>query len=102
MKPLVFKTIYMDLIKNGKKTQTIRKLEKFPVGCYPGAHFKATNYKESIPLLLLGVTQRDRSKLSEHDAIADGFSCLYELDQVLSSFYGNDDFLCTIFEFSLI
>lgn len=101
MRSIIFKSIYMDLIRQGKKTQTVRMWKSIPNNAIPGTIFTATNYRESIKLKLISCTQKHVFKLTELDAKADGFESKKELNLVIQNLYGTLNFKATIIKFEL-
>lgn len=86
MRVLIFKTEYLNLIKQGRKIQTIRLWPSMPKHT-PGELVTASNYREIVRLRLIEVYMKRLNNLTTDEAIQDGFSSKEELFSVLRRVY---------------
>lgn len=78
---------YEESIRSGEKQQTIRVDDPFHVGSTQIVFEKESGEVVTIPAQVTSVTSTQRSKLSEKQAINDGFGSLAELQEALDTHY---------------
>lgn len=103
MRNLIFKTEYLDLIREGKKIQTIRVWPKMPRHTL-GEVITASNYKQKLRLKLIAMYMKKVMDLTEGEAIRDGFNNTAELFSVILKLYGGESLnaQCVVIRFERI
>lgn len=100
MKKIMFKREYLELIKSGKKTQTIRNWKNITLKI--GEMVEATNFKDKVLIVINSINKKQFSDVTEQEAILDGFESLKELKEEIYKFYGNFNFEAHIINFKLV
>lgn len=99
MPALIFKKKYIDLIKSGKKTQTIRLWNKSR-NIKVGDIFTATDFKSKIPIKITKIYYKEVNLITKEEAILDGFLSKDELYNAIIECYGTLNKVATIIRFS--
>jgi hypothetical protein len=82
---LTVKGSYLDLIRSGRKTSTIRLWDVCRI--HPGGRLTFTNYRDSVRTICASVECVRVEQLSANDARTDGFDSLRELLKALRKHY---------------
>lgn len=80
---LTVTSAYLDLIRRGQKTSTVRTR----CSLSPGDTFTFTNYRTRLQVVCTAVEQRTLQQLTHRDAQADGFANASELRAALMTHY---------------
>lgn len=103
MKQLIFKTEYLDLIKSGLKTQTIRNWKRDLIKISDvGSFVSATNYRDKILIKIENVYKKNFQDINLEEAKLDGFTSLKIMQEKVLDIYKTIDFEATIIGFSFI
>jgi hypothetical protein len=102
MYPIIFNTNYLNLIKTGQKTQTIRKNSEHYSKIKKGDLGYATNYRTKVKIKIIKAYIKNVSKMSNLEAKLDGFKNKQELLTVIKKKYGKVDFEAKFIRFSLV
>jgi len=101
MRPLIFKSVYLDAIEEGFKTQTIRTWDFIPNGCKKDVIVTASNFKRTLKLRIVKVYKKTIKELTEREAFLDGFASKENLMFALKELYGESviDKNCVVIRF---
>ncbi len=86
MKTIFFKKEFLEDIRDGKKTQTIRKKNMYTTG-----DICSINFKKDITLKILNVKKKTLLEITNDDAQKDGFLNKEALMDKLIEIYGELD-----------
>lgn len=98
---IIFKKKYLDLVRQGRKTMTVRCWKK-DHNLKSGDIVAASNYRDSFPIRIVSVEFIKCQDLNEEHAKADGFETLKDLREALEKIYGNLDFVATVIRFQVV
>lgn len=98
---IIFKTKYLELIKNGQKKSTIRFWKRKNSYKENDVVF-ASNYKEKIKIKIMKIYNKHVENLTQEEAIMDGFDSVNSLHRAIFNIYGKIDFDATILIFEVL
>jgi len=82
-----FRPEYLELLRSGRKRTTIRLEKKYGLG--ETVYIADTNGKIYGKAVVEDIVEKSLEKLSERDALIDGFESLEELRTILRDIYGD-------------